>query len=186
LLAPFLERRGVHRGRWRRLKQTISGSRIRTGTVWALIGDAAATSDPTGGPRKWRFRSAMRECLRDHLLASPDWDRAGHAYASEHDDYFARVPYRNDMAAAKVFQEQTPEARLRRQKAMPLIAEDPTRPCPTTCSVGRICRWMNGVAGRASSARFELCWENKKPAPIAPRRAQNLSLRFCGDVTWFP
>jgi hypothetical protein len=27
----------------------------------------------------------------------------------------------------QVFQEQTPEARLRRQKAMPLIAEDPTR-----------------------------------------------------------
>ncbi len=91
----------------------------------ALIGDAAATSDPSAGQgMAITFRDAR--VLRDHLLASADWDRAGHAYASEHDDYFARC-HTATVWQRQVFQEQTPEARLRRQKAMPLIAEDPTR-----------------------------------------------------------
>ena len=91
----------------------------------ALIGDAAATSDPSAGQgMSITFRDAR--VLRDHLLAPADWDRAGHAYASEHDDYFARC-HTATVWQRQVFQEQTPEARLRRQKAMPLIAEDPTR-----------------------------------------------------------
>ena len=91
----------------------------------ALIGDAAATSDPSAGQgMAISFRDAR--VLRDHLLASPDWDRAAHAYASEHDDYFATC-HTATVWQRQVFQEQTPEARLRRQKAMPLIAEDPTR-----------------------------------------------------------
>ncbi len=91
----------------------------------ALIGDAAATSDPTHGQG---MAISLRDArvLRDHLLASPDWDRAGHAYASEHDAYFA-ICHTAGVWQRQVFQEQTPEARLRRQKAMPLIAEDPTR-----------------------------------------------------------
>jgi menaquinone-9 beta-reductase len=91
----------------------------------ALIGDAAATSDPTHGQgMAISFRDVR--VLRDHLLASPDWDRAAHPYASEHDEYFAKC-HTAGVWQRQVFQEQTPEARLRRQKAMPLIAEDPTR-----------------------------------------------------------
>lgn len=91
----------------------------------ALIGDAAATSDPSAGQgMAISFRDAR--VLRDHLLASPDWDRAADVYASEHDDYFATC-HTATVWQRQVFQEQTPEARLRRQKAMPLIAEDPTR-----------------------------------------------------------
>src|SRR5246127_1790362 len=91
----------------------------------ALIGDAAATSDPSYGQgMAISFRDAR--VLRDHLLASPDWDSAGHAYASEHDNYFAKC-HTAGVWQRQVFQEQTPEARLRRQKAMPLIAQDPTR-----------------------------------------------------------
>jgi 2-polyprenyl-6-methoxyphenol hydroxylase-like FAD-dependent oxidoreductase len=91
----------------------------------ALIGDAAATSDPSAGQgMAISFRDAR--VMRDHLLASPDWDKAAHAYASEHDGYFAKC-HAATVWQRQVFQEQTPEARLRRQKAMPLIAEDPTR-----------------------------------------------------------
>lgn len=91
----------------------------------ALIGDAAATSDPSPGQgMAISFRDAR--VLRDHLLATPDWDRAADAYASEHDNYFATC-HTATVWQRQVFQEQTPEARLRRQKAMPLIAEDPTR-----------------------------------------------------------
>jgi len=91
----------------------------------ALIGDAAATSDPSAGQgMAISFRDAR--VMRDHLLASPDWDKAAHAYASEHDEYFAKC-HAATVWQRQVFQEQTPEARLRRQKAMPLIAQDPTR-----------------------------------------------------------
>jgi hypothetical protein len=64
--------------------------------------------------------------LRDELLRNSDWDRAGHRYAEQHDVYFhnchtATVWFR------QVFQEQSPQAALRRQRALPLIAEDLTR-----------------------------------------------------------
>src|SRR5690349_6321874 len=50
----------------------------------ALVGDAAAASDPSWGQG---LGSALRDArlLRDHLLSSEDWDAAGHAYAEEHD-----------------------------------------------------------------------------------------------------
>src|SRR2546428_3267695 len=53
----------------------------------ALLGDAAATSDPTWGQG---LSLTMRDVrtLRDKLVADDDWDRAGHAYAEEHDRYF--------------------------------------------------------------------------------------------------
>lgn len=91
----------------------------------ALIGDAAATSDPSYGQG---MSLSLRDArvLRDQLLGSPDWDRAGHAYAAEHDVYFTRC-HTATVWQRQVFQEQTPEARLRRQKALPLIGADPTR-----------------------------------------------------------
>jgi menaquinone-9 beta-reductase len=56
----------------------------------ALIGDAAATSDPSWGQGLSLTLKDAR-VLRDHLLADDDWDAAGHAYADEHDRYFANV-----------------------------------------------------------------------------------------------
>jgi len=91
----------------------------------ALIGDAAATSDPSYGQG---LSLSLRDArvLRDHLLHDADWDRAGHGYAAEHDEYFERCHTAVGWLR-QVFQEQTPEARARRQKAMPLIAQDPMR-----------------------------------------------------------
>ncbi|MGB0035704.1 MAG: NAD(P)/FAD-dependent oxidoreductase [Candidatus Acidiferrales bacterium] len=91
----------------------------------ALLGDAAATSDPTFGQgMPFAFRDART--LRDHLLRESDWDRAGHLYAEQHD-----AAYRNCHAVMgwlrTVFQEQTPEASRIREKALPLIDEDMTR-----------------------------------------------------------
>jgi len=91
----------------------------------ALIGDAAATSDPSYGQG---MCLALRDArvLRDHLLRSPDWTQAGHQYAAEHDSYFHNCHTATTWFRA-VFQEQSREANLRRQKAMPLIMKDPTR-----------------------------------------------------------
>ena len=91
----------------------------------ALIGDAAATSDPSFGQGMSLTARDVR-VLRDSLLGISDWDRAGHAYAVEHDSYFHRCHKAVQMLRT-VFQEQSPEAALIRQRALPLIQEDPTR-----------------------------------------------------------
>ena len=93
----------------------------------ALIGDAAATSDPTWGQgMSLTLRDAR--VLRDALLATDDWDTAGHAYAAEHDAYFARV-HRADTWFADIFMDVGPAADARRERALPLILADPTRIC---------------------------------------------------------
>jgi 2-polyprenyl-6-methoxyphenol hydroxylase-like FAD-dependent oxidoreductase len=56
----------------------------------ALLGDAAATSDPSHGQGQGLTLRDART-LRDRLLASDDWDAAAHDYADEHDRYFAAV-----------------------------------------------------------------------------------------------
>lgn len=91
----------------------------------ALVSDAAATSDPTFGQG---MSLALRDArvLRDHLLVNSDWDRAGHAYAEEHATYFHNC-HTSTAWFRQLFQEQSPEAALRRQNALPLIAEDLTR-----------------------------------------------------------
>jgi menaquinone-9 beta-reductase len=91
----------------------------------ALIGDAAATSDPSFGQGMCLvFRDAR--VLRDALIAHPDWDCAGDSYAEMHDIYFRRCHTATRMLRT-VFQEQTQEAQAIRQKALPLIEADPTR-----------------------------------------------------------
>src|SRR5262249_4065122 len=54
----------------------------------ALVGDAAATSDPTWGQGMSLTLRDVR-VLRDALLGDDDWERAGHAYAAEHDRHYA-------------------------------------------------------------------------------------------------
>ena len=91
----------------------------------ALIGDAAATSDPTWGQgMALTLRDART--LRDALSASDDWDQAGHAYAREHDRY-ATVVRTVDDWYARLFVEPGDEAEARRQAALPLLMADPTR-----------------------------------------------------------
>lgn len=55
-----------------------------------------------------------------------DWDAAGHEYAAEHDRYYGVMHKVNDWFR-QIFLEQGPEADARRAKALPLLAEDPTR-----------------------------------------------------------
>jgi menaquinone-9 beta-reductase len=50
----------------------------------ALIGDAAGSSDPTLGQGLSLTVRDVR-VLSEKLIASPDWDAAGRAYAREHD-----------------------------------------------------------------------------------------------------
>ena len=91
----------------------------------ALIGDAAATSDPTFGQGMSLTLRDVR-VLCDQLFDDADWDGAGHRYAQQHDIYFARCHTAIGWFRY-IFQDQTPAAALQRQKAMPLIAQDPTR-----------------------------------------------------------
>ena len=91
----------------------------------ALIGDAAATSDPSFGQG---LALTVRDArvLRDALLTQEDWDAAGHAYATEHDRYYS-VIHTIDNWVAELFLGVGPEAEARRARALPLIAQDGTR-----------------------------------------------------------
>jgi menaquinone-9 beta-reductase len=91
----------------------------------ALIGDAAATSDPAYGQGMSLTLRDVRT-LSQKLLSNSDWDGAGHDYASEHQRYFS-VIHSSCEWLRQIFQEQGPEADRRRAAAMPLIQEDPTR-----------------------------------------------------------
>jgi 2-polyprenyl-6-methoxyphenol hydroxylase-like FAD-dependent oxidoreductase len=91
----------------------------------ALIGEAAAVSDPSFGQgMSLTLRDAR--VLRDALLGDSDWNRAGHLYAQQHDTYFQNM--RTVCCWLRsLFQEQGPAAEKRRAKAMPLIAQDLSR-----------------------------------------------------------
>jgi 2-polyprenyl-6-methoxyphenol hydroxylase-like FAD-dependent oxidoreductase len=91
----------------------------------ALVGDAAATSDPTWGQG---LSLAVRDVrlLRDALLANDDWDRAGRAYAAAHDRGYAAIHTTEDWYTT-FFLETGPAADARRMRALPLIAAEPDR-----------------------------------------------------------
>jgi 2-polyprenyl-6-methoxyphenol hydroxylase-like FAD-dependent oxidoreductase len=91
----------------------------------ALIGDAAASSDPSWG-QGLSLTCRDARVLRDQLVANDDWDAAGHAYADEHARYF-KVSHTSETWLSQFFYEVGPEADQRREKAFPLIAADPTR-----------------------------------------------------------
>jgi 2-polyprenyl-6-methoxyphenol hydroxylase-like FAD-dependent oxidoreductase len=91
----------------------------------ALLGDAAATSDPTWGEGMSLTLRDVR-ALRDRLRADADWDAAGHAYAEEHDGHYG-VIHVVDGWFADFFMEIGPDAQARRARALPLIATDGTR-----------------------------------------------------------
>jgi 2-polyprenyl-6-methoxyphenol hydroxylase-like FAD-dependent oxidoreductase len=91
----------------------------------ALIGDAAASNDPSLGEG---LSLAVRDVrvLRDCLLGYDDWTRAGHAYADQHDRNYGVI---HDVTRwfVALFLEQSREADARRARALPLIAQDMNR-----------------------------------------------------------
>lgn len=91
----------------------------------ALLGDAAATSDPTWGQG---MSVALRDArfLSELLAGTDDWDAAGHAYAAEHDRVYGIV-HRADGWYEQLFMEMGPEAEARRERALPLLAAEPLR-----------------------------------------------------------
>jgi 2-polyprenyl-6-methoxyphenol hydroxylase-like FAD-dependent oxidoreductase len=95
----------------------------REGVV--LIGDAAASSDPSWGQGLSLTVRDVR-VLRDHLLSHKNWDEAGHAYAEEHDRHYG-VIHTVDNWLSQMFFAIGPEAEACRARALPLIVQDPTR-----------------------------------------------------------
>ena len=91
----------------------------------ALLGDAAATSDPTFGQG---MPTALRDArvLRDALVGYSDWNAAGHHFARLHDAYFQNS-HKVCGWLRTLFQDPGPEAQALRQRAMPRIAEDLSR-----------------------------------------------------------
>jgi 2-polyprenyl-6-methoxyphenol hydroxylase-like FAD-dependent oxidoreductase len=92
----------------------------------ALVGDAAAASDPSWGQGLSLTLRDVR-VLRDKLLETEDWDAAGHAYATAHDRYYGTLRTMEDWIT-KLFMEVGPEADARRGRALSRMMEDPTRP----------------------------------------------------------
>jgi len=90
-----------------------------------LIGDAAATSDPSFGQG---MGTALRDArvLRDALLANLDWDKAGDEYARAHAGYFENT-HKVCGWLRTLLQDPSAQAAALRQRAMPRIAEDLTR-----------------------------------------------------------
>ena len=91
----------------------------------ALIGDAAAASDPTWGQG---LSMALRDArvLRDRLLADDDWDAAGHSYAKDHDSYYSVLHTMEDWNS-RMLLGTGPEADTLRARALPLWGEDRSR-----------------------------------------------------------
>ena len=91
----------------------------------ALVGDAAATTDPTYG-QGLSFALRAARVLRDELTKRSDWEAAGHRYAEQHQRSF-HACHTVEGWVRTLFQDPSPEAAALRARAMPRIAEDPTR-----------------------------------------------------------
>jgi menaquinone-9 beta-reductase len=91
----------------------------------ALLGDAAATSDPSFGQGMGTALKSAR-ILRNELLRNPDWDVAGHTYARAHNQSFQNT-HKVCNWLRTLFQDPSAQAGAIRQRAMPRIAEDMTR-----------------------------------------------------------
>jgi 2-polyprenyl-6-methoxyphenol hydroxylase-like FAD-dependent oxidoreductase len=91
----------------------------------ALVGDAAASTDPSWGQGLSLTLRDVR-VLRDQLSATDDWSEAGQAYARAHDQYYGVLHTAEDWFT-QLFMEIGPQADARRARALPLIAEDPSR-----------------------------------------------------------
>ena len=91
----------------------------------ALVGDAAATTDPTFG-HGLSFALRAARVLRDELTNNSDWEVAGRRYAEQHRSSF-HACHEVERWMRTLFQDPSTEAAELRTRAMPMIAEDPTR-----------------------------------------------------------
>jgi 2-polyprenyl-6-methoxyphenol hydroxylase-like FAD-dependent oxidoreductase len=91
----------------------------------ALVGEAAAAIDPSFGSG---ISLSLRDVrmLRDRLLNSSDWDGAAAAYALDHDHAYGSL-HRQHNWARHLFYTEGPEAEAMRARALPKLAEDPSR-----------------------------------------------------------
>ena len=91
----------------------------------ALLGDAAANTDPTWGQG---LSMALRDArvLRDKLLANHDWDSAGQAYAEERKGYFD-VVHSMELWQNRLLLTTGPESDAARRQAFGKWREDRTR-----------------------------------------------------------
>lgn len=91
----------------------------------ALVGDAAATTNPSFG---CGLALTLRDVrvLTDALLATSDWDAAVAAYAQAHDDYYSRLQ-RKEAWLAELFFQLGPAANQRRARVAPLHRREPDR-----------------------------------------------------------
>ncbi|MEX0681962.1 MAG: NAD(P)/FAD-dependent oxidoreductase [Dehalococcoidia bacterium] len=89
----------------------------------ALVGDAAQTSDQTWGQG---LSITMRDAceLRDALLATDDWDAAGHKYAEAANACFEQIRLVEDWMTL-IMMDQSDEANATRSKVLPRLAMDP-------------------------------------------------------------
>ncbi len=112
----------------------------------ALVGDAAATSDPNWGcglALAWRGVRALAAALLD----SGDPQVAGADYAEEQRRDFAALRRQTDWLTA-VFRTPGPEADALRERVVPLLVADPTR-APDVVGVG-----PDGPSDEAARRRF--------------------------------
>ena len=82
-------------------------------------------SDPTFG-QGLSFALRAARVLRDELTNNSDWEVAGRRYAEQHRRSF-HACHEVEGWMRTLFQDPSPEAAELRTRAMPLIAEDPTR-----------------------------------------------------------
>jgi len=120
----------------------------------ALLGDAAANSDPSWGQG---LSLALRgsRTLRDALLTNQDWDVAGHSYACEQNRFYTIVRTVTGWLR-EFFLVTGPAADARRSHALPLIGQDKTRVPDITFSGPDI--------PLAADARARLFGEDVSPA----------------------
>lgn len=90
-----------------------------------LIGDAAASTDPSFGAGLSLTLRDVR-VLRDLLTTNPDWSVAAMTYAEEHRRYHRSLHCHHDWAR-ELFFHVGPDADANRAMALPKLAEDPSR-----------------------------------------------------------
>jgi 2-polyprenyl-6-methoxyphenol hydroxylase-like FAD-dependent oxidoreductase len=91
----------------------------------ALIGDAAAASDPSWG---CGLSLTLRDVrvLRDCLLGTDDWQAAAHSYAQQHDRYYLAL-HRVEDWLTQLLYETGPMADARRARVLPHWANERDR-----------------------------------------------------------
>jgi len=92
---------------------------------FALIGDAAASTDPTWGQGLSLTLRDVR-VLSEKLIANPDWEMAARTYAAEHEHYLKSMLTAHGWLFDFFF-DLGPEAAARRARALPLLMHEPER-----------------------------------------------------------